>query len=161
MPAKNLPPCGIYRTTAPIADGIPSGRLVYFHNHGDPGPGLYLPRAWNHNRAQFEPRGFTLPHPVEKLVATLRPLPAEGFYRVAQRFFCCEKHCTSFAPELLVQLGYNGEGQAILFVPELNANGLTVPQSGSLISDVTWQQLVPLQVAHGASLQRESDPTVH
>jgi hypothetical protein len=58
-------------------------------------------------------------------------------------------------------LGYNGEGQAILFVPELNANGLTVPQSGSLISDVTWQQLVPLQVAHGASLQRESDPTVH
>lgn len=36
-------PCGLYRTTRPIPDAVPAGVLVYYHNHGDPGPGVYLP----------------------------------------------------------------------------------------------------------------------
>ena len=38
--------CGLYRTSEPIEDAIEAGVLVYYHNHGDPGPGVYLPRAW-------------------------------------------------------------------------------------------------------------------
>ena len=40
---------------------MPAGRLVYFHNHGDPGPGIYLPQDWNLNRARWQQRGFTVP----------------------------------------------------------------------------------------------------
>ena len=35
--------------------------MVYFHNHGNPGPGVYLPESWEHNRAKFSPQGITLP----------------------------------------------------------------------------------------------------
>ena len=51
-----LPPCGLYATRATIGS-IPPGRLVYFHNHGNPGPGIYLPASWKGNRARFEARG--------------------------------------------------------------------------------------------------------
>jgi hypothetical protein len=36
----DLPPCGIYRTSQPLGDHVPAGQLVFFHNHGDPGPGI-------------------------------------------------------------------------------------------------------------------------
>jgi hypothetical protein len=52
MPPALLPPCGVYRTKTAVA-GIEAGRLVYFHNHGDPGPGLYPPESWAQNRAKF------------------------------------------------------------------------------------------------------------
>src|SRR5690242_17163109 len=93
MATSKLPPCGIYRTKSPIGDAVPAGRLVYFHNHGDPGPGVYLPESWSHNRAQFSERGATLPSPAEQSAEALEALPAEGFYRVTKRFFCCEKKC--------------------------------------------------------------------
>ena len=34
---SSLPPCGLYRTRRALGTSIPEGRLVYFHNHGDPG----------------------------------------------------------------------------------------------------------------------------
>jgi hypothetical protein len=58
---SELPPCGLYRTVKPVA-GIDAGRLVYFHNHGNPGPGLYPPDGWNANRARFSENGATVPH---------------------------------------------------------------------------------------------------
>jgi hypothetical protein len=54
-------PCGIYRTTVPIAAAVPAGVLVYYHNHGEPGPGVYLPRDWRNNRAVFHEGGTTVP----------------------------------------------------------------------------------------------------
>ena len=51
-PMADLPPCGIYRTDLALGDEVPAGRLVYFHDHGDPGPGIYLPRDWVANRAR-------------------------------------------------------------------------------------------------------------
>ena len=71
-----LPPCGLYRTLSPVA-GIPTGRLVYFHNHGDPGPGIYLPESWKGNRVQLSKKGNVLSDPGD--VRHLEPLPAEGF----------------------------------------------------------------------------------
>jgi hypothetical protein len=140
----NLPPCGLYRTTAPVGS-IPAGRLVYFHNHGEPGPGLYLPASWSGNRLRLQERGSLLPSPED--VRWLEPLPPEGFYRVAEPFHCCEKRCRLFEAELLVQLGYDASGQAVAFVPEIVDGMLAIPAQGSRIDHDRLQRLKLLKVA--------------
>lgn len=125
---------------SPIGEVSP-GRLVYFHNHGDPGPGLYFPERWTANRAHFSPQGTTLPIMFDP--SALVALPAEGFYRVATAFFCCEKHCVRFEPEALVQ----GAGRALLFVPELATGAITVPERGTPINDAALPNLVALRVS--------------
>ncbi|HEY0191603.1 MAG TPA: hypothetical protein VGC42_10825 [Kofleriaceae bacterium] len=124
---------------------IPAGRLVYFHNHGDPGPGVYFPERWTANRAHFTPRGSTLPLLFD--ARALHPLLAEGFYRVASAFFCCEKKCMQFEPDAFVQLGYNGTGTPLLFTPELGGGALQIPERGTPVSDAAFKHLVPLKVA--------------
>lgn len=141
---SELPPCGLYRTIARIGE-VEAGRLVYFHNHGNPGPGLYFPERWTHNRAHFTPRGSTVPPDFDP--RALRPLPAEGFYRVTAPFHCCAKKCRAFEPEMMVQLGYNGAGRALLFLPELVGGALTVPETGSLVDDTVLPSLTSLAVA--------------
>jgi len=127
---RPLPPCGIYRTTTRLAE-VPSGRLVFFHNHGDPGAGIYLPTSWRGNRARFEDKGILLPG--DWWAATLDPLPAEGFYRVTREFHCCEKKCTAFVVDQLVQLGYTAEATPLVFVPEVLDGEFTVPEQGTAI----------------------------
>lgn len=127
---SRLPPCGLYVTTADVG-AVPAGRLVYFHNHGDPGPGLYLPSGWKANRAHWRTQGVPLPEPAS--VRLLEPLPREGFYRVTEAFHCCAKRCRRFEPEALVQLGYDARAQAILFLPELVDGMLAIPERGSRI----------------------------
>lgn len=139
-----LPACGLYRTTEPIS-GVPANRLVYFHNHGDPGPGVYLPESWRLNRAQFAERGTTLPD--ENLALTLEALPAEGLYRVLEAFHCCEQHCRRYDPELLVQLGYNAQAEPILFVPELSEAGMAFPEMGTRIDRDRLAKIARLTVA--------------
>lgn len=138
-----LPPCGLYRTLGPIGS-VPSGRLVYFHNHGEPGPGLYLPTGWTNNRVEIAERGNTLSD--TSLVRYLEPLPPEGLYRVTEAFHCCERKCTRFEPETLVELGYNGEGQAIVFSPELVDGQLVIPASGTAIDHARLVSLKQLRV---------------
>jgi len=122
-----LPTCGLYRTTGPIGT-VDEGRLVYFHNHGNPGPGIYLPKEWRHNRAQFEERGHMLDDP--GWVRFLEPLPPEGFYRVAESFHCCEERCRLFEQDALLQLGYNATADPILFIPELVDSMFAIPAKG-------------------------------
>jgi len=153
MSDNDLRPCGLYRTTAPIGE-VPADRLVYFHNHGDPGPGVYLPSSWAHNRAAFHSNGTTLP--ALTLAATLEPLAREGLYVVEQEFFCCEKHCQTFAADALVQLGYNGEGRALLFLPRLTGSGVTLPERGTAIDADRLTHLRLLQVA----VDRDHGPDV-
>jgi len=142
------PPCGLYRTTQPLAD-VPAGRLVYFHNHGDPGAGLYTPHRWVTNRVEWHERGVTVPD--EAYSATLVPLPPEGLYRVREAFFCCEKQCRRFEPETLVQLGYNAGAEAIVFTPEWARGALAFPESGTLVSANQLSHLVRLAVAEAAN----------
>ncbi len=139
-----LPPCGLYRTLVSIG-GAPAGSLVFFHNHGDPGPGIYLPAGWEGNRARFAEQGIPLPD--LDLAEKLEPLPAEGLYRVTREFWCCEKHCRRFEPDLLVQLGYNGAGEAIVFVPEWWDGTLAFPERGFPVDRATRSALAPLKVA--------------
>ena len=140
----DLPPCGLYRTVTAIA-GIDAGRLVYFHNHGNPGPGLYLPEGWNQNRARFAQNGTTVPPDFDP--KALRALPPEGFYRVTGAFYCCAKQCTKFEPDAFVQLGYNGAGRALVFVPELHAHGISIPERGTLVDDAVLSNLSLLRLA--------------
>ncbi len=139
-----LPRCGLYRTRRPIG-AVPEGRLVYFHNHGDPGPGVYLPERWEGNRAHFSPQGTTLPDHGD--ASALEPLAREGFYRVRRSFHCCEKRCREFVTDLLVQLGYDGSAQPILFVPELVSGRMETPERGMRIDEDRIAELAPLVVA--------------
>ena len=143
MAPSDLPPCGLYRTTTKIGDCEPD-RLVYFHNHGDPGPGMYFPEKWQKNRAVFGSRGITAP---KGFTGTgLKALPREGFYRVGAAFFCCDKKCVEFTPESFVQLGYNGNGVALLFSPEWTGSAFDVPERGTKIDDDVLKHLVLLAV---------------
>jgi hypothetical protein len=144
----DLPDCGFYRTTTPI-DAVPAGRLVYFHNHGDPGPGIYLPESWHLNRAKFASKGTPLGD--LQFAQTLQPLVEEGLYRVKEAFNCCEKNCRSFSESLLVQLGYNGSGQPILFLPKWSDAGLSFPQKGQLIDSDRIKCIVRLQIEDQAA----------
>ncbi|MEZ4288493.1 MAG: hypothetical protein R3A47_10190 [Polyangiales bacterium] len=139
---KSLPPCGIYRTTAPIAD-VDEGLLVYFHNHGDPGPGIYLPDGWEGNFAIFAESGTTLEDPRD--ARYLEPLAEEGFYRVLKPFFCCEEKCREFEAELLVQLGYDEEATPIIFVPEVVAGVFGLPEERCRDPDPKMVRHLPLR----------------
>ena len=140
----HLPPCGVYRTTLALGEEIPAGRLVYFHNHGDPGPGIYLPASWTANRARWLEQGHTVPSPA--WAASLVSLPAEGFYRVREPFACCAKRCREYDTDLLVQLGYDGDAQPLLFVPEWTSAGLALPELGVALDADRLTRLVPLKV---------------
>lgn len=151
LPRMALPPCGIYRTTRPVA-GVPANLLVYFHNHGDPGPGLYLPASWKNNRATFQEQGHTLGDPSE--ASALAPLAAEGFYRVVDSFHCCEKQCTRFETDDLVQLGYDAAASPILFVPEVVDGVLGVPERGTRIDEGRIERLRVLRVRTSGARER-------
>ena len=140
-----LPDCGLYRTTADIGP-VPAGRLVYFHNHGEPGPGIYLPDSWQHNRAIFSKKGNTLPD--DDAALNLEALAPEGLYRVQSAFTCCSRNCHNYEVGLLTQLGYDGKGQAILFVPEWTERGLAFPATGQPLDPGRVQLLELLKVAH-------------
>jgi hypothetical protein len=146
MSELHHPPCGVYRTTRPL-DSVPAGRLVYFHNHGNPGAGIYLPKTWSSNRARWHEQGF--PVPDVEWSQTLQPLAPEGLYRVVERFHCCEKKCRAYEPNQLVQLGYNGEADALLFVPEWAQGGLGIPERGNKIEQATVGKMQLLVVAEG------------
>ena len=139
-----LPPCGVYRTKDAIG-AIPAGRLVYFHNHGNPGAGIYLPERWEGNRARFSANGHTLPN--DASAASLEPLAPEGFYCVTEAFHCCGQKCRLFDASLLVQLGYDGAAQPILFVPELESASMALPERGVRIDAENVAKMVPLLVA--------------
>jgi hypothetical protein len=154
MAEDDLPPCGVYRTSLALDDDVPAGRLVYFHNHGDPGPGVYLPTRWTANRAHWAEEGHTIPGPDWAL--TLVALPAEGLYRVVEPFTCCDEGCRTFEPDLLVQLGYDGDAHALLFVPEWTTVGLAIPELGFPIDDDRLGRLAPLTVEEAEEVEDAS-----
>ena len=59
---KELPPCGLYRTTKPLPDhekDVPADVLVYFHNHSDSGLPVVVPPDHNIlNRWHFHGAGI-------------------------------------------------------------------------------------------------------
>jgi hypothetical protein len=139
-----LPPCGLYRTTKPLCDHISEGRLVYYHNHGNPSAAAYLPERWSLNRAQFAKQGHPIPD--GDIAKTLEPLPEEGFYVVEETFFCCENECREYQTDQLVQLGYNSKAEPILFQPELVEGNFAIPEHGTRINLERVQKIRRLKV---------------
>jgi hypothetical protein len=97
------------------------------------------------NRARWHNHGTTLPDP--QWAQHLEPLLAEGLYRVRASFTCCEKRCQTFEEDQLVQLGYNGMAEPILFVPEWTSTGLAFPEQGTIVDRARLTQLIALKVA--------------
>lgn len=156
--STELPPCGLYRTTKSIGQ-IPADRLVYFHNHGDPGAGVYFPESWTGNRARFSPKGSTVPNDFDH--SALMPLPAEGFYHFTETVFCCEKKCVKFEPDQLVQVGYNGNGRALVFLPELAGAAIDIPTRGTLLDDAQLKKLsAPLRLPERAPGKDSGKPGI-
>ena len=153
--SQKLPPCGIYRTVSQIGE-VPAGQLVYFHNHGDPGPGVYLPERWAANKARFQARGHVLEQP-DRAGQVLRPLSPEGFYRVAEPFHCCDQKCRAFEIDELVQLGYDGQATPLLFSPELSAAGMEIPETGTRIDTSRMEKLRLLKVPTRAPSTKDDD----
>lgn len=147
-------PCGLYRTTKPLKDGrVPAGVLVYYHNHGNPGPGVYPVERWSKNQAIFAKRGVVIED--DDYAQTLEKRVDEGFYRVKEAFYCCEKHCQHFEENLLVQLGYNGHGEPILFVPIWSDQGLEIPEKGTKVGEDRLTLLSLVKVARRTAKKPE------
>ena len=141
--AGPLPPCGLYRTTAALGD-VPAGRLVSFHNHGDRGPGVFLPTGWLHHRAQFGAVGVAIPS--TGWSRTLDALAPEGVYRVREPFYCCERECRLFARDLLVQLAYTPEAAPVVLPFAPRDGALVLPAQGNLVDRASVARLSPVQV---------------
>lgn len=141
--AGSLPPCGLYRTTVALGE-IPAGRLVSFHNHGDHGPGVFLPTGWLHHRAQFTRSGVAVPS--ASWTRTLDVLAPEGVYRVREAFWCCERQCRVFARDLVVQLAYTPEAGPILLVLAPRDGALAPVGPGNLVDRASIAKLAPLMV---------------
>ena len=137
------PPCGLYRTTAALGD-VPAGRLVSFHNHGDRGPGIFLPTGWIHHRAQFGNVGVAVPS--MGWSRTLDPLAPEGVYRVREPFYCCERRCRLFERDLLVQLAYTPEASPVVLPFAARDGALVLPEQGNLVERAIIARLSPVQV---------------
>jgi hypothetical protein len=142
MTGMTLPACGTYRTTKALGP-VSESRLVYFHNHGAPGPGVYLPASWSANRAQFAAHGTSIS---DEDASSLDPLAPEGLYRVEEEFACCSKRCQVYSVGQLVQLGYDATAQPILFLPEWTPHGLSFPQRGQIIDGFRLARLSRLSV---------------
>jgi hypothetical protein len=97
------------------------------------------------NRVKWQSRGRTIPD--DAWAGSLEGLPAEGLYRVTEAFFCCDQQCVKFPKNQLVQLGYDGEANAILFVPEWSAKGLGFPERGTRLEPSRFKKLEVLGVA--------------
>jgi hypothetical protein len=137
-------PCGLYQTTQPIGELVPAGALVYYHNHGQPGPGVYLVERWRHNKAIFKDQGVRLPD--AGYPYGLKPLRPEGFYRVLEPFHCCARRCRRFEKDTLVQLGYNAQAEPLLFVPQWSEEGLALPERGTRIDPEKLGRLFAVKV---------------
>jgi len=117
-PKSVLPPCGLYRTSKPLAgheEQFPAGLLVYFHNHSDSGlPQVLAPdhnvlNRWHFHGPGVEFRGLSWADSLVKV-------PVEGFY-VLKRELAFDGG--SWPKGALVQLGYTRNADPILFIAQL------------------------------------------
>ncbi len=148
-PKSLLPDCGLYRTTKPLPEReaeVPSGTLVYFHNHSDSGlPVIVMPEHNVHNRWHFHGPG--VPFRGLSWADSLVRLPNEGFYMLRRPLAFSGGEWPKAA---LVQLGYTRAGEPILFIAQVRANlqenDLFFSERGVSIERDQLALLEPLQV---------------
>lgn len=150
----DLPEPGLYRTTQPYPgheDAFPAGVLVYLGQAANGGQKFVVRPGQNRNNRWYwgEP---TTPLRSPSWAKTLRVLPSEGFYVLPETInFDGGGRWLAGA---VVQLGYNGNGEGILFVAEQRDaspdNALYFSDKGMMIDDklldrLTWAPILPVR----------------
>jgi hypothetical protein len=149
-----LPENGLYRTTTAMPgaeDAFPAGVLVYI---GDKAGQKFVVRpGQNRNNRWFwgEP---TVPLRSPTWSRTLKKLRSEGFYTLPDTIEF--EGGGRWLKNAIVQLGYNGEGKAIIFVGEnresAEENALHFSDKGMLIDDaylerLQWAPILPVRAS--------------
>jgi hypothetical protein len=127
-----LPKCGLYVTGIALADkeeAVAQGQLVYFHNHSRQGPPIVLlPHENTHNRWSFAEHGFLVEGEAAlAFIGRLEPRAAQGFY-VAEKEIAVPGG--RIPARMLVQVGYNRQGEPILFPARTHENGMQFSEKG-------------------------------
>jgi len=158
--AFEMPRPGLYRTTIahPLQpDAFPADVLVYVGSRDD-GEFVVRPHANENNRWFW--RDPVTPLGDADWGASLKPLPAEGFYTLPEKLEFDGGGI--WLANAIVQLGYDRAGRAILFVAErretIEANALFFSNRGKRIDDellarLQWAPILPVPDSPEAPLR--------
>ena len=149
----DLPDPGLYRTTQPYPgheDAFPAGVLVYLGQPQNGGVKFVVRPGQNRQNRWFwgDP---TTPLRSPTWAKTLKALPPEGFYTLPDAIDL--DGGGRWLKNAIVQLGYNEQGQGIVFVAEQREtsgeNALYFSDRGILLSDsmldrLVWAPILPV-----------------
>jgi hypothetical protein len=149
----DLPDPGLYRTTEPYPGqeaAFPAGVIVYVGQPSNGGVKFVVRPGQNRNNRWFwgEP---TTPLRSPTWARTLKALRSEGFYTLPQDLDF--EGGGRWLKNAIVQLGYNGEGQGIIFVGEQREgdtqNALYFSDRGMMVDDglldrLIWAPILPV-----------------
>lgn len=149
----DLPEPGLYRTTTAMPGheaAFPASVLVYLGQPKNGGVKFIVRPGDNRNNRWFwgEP---TTPLRSPTWARTLKRLPSEGFYTLPQPLDL--EGGGRWLQNAIVQLGYNGNGEGIIFVAEHReaeaANALYFSDRGIRINDdllerLVWAPILPI-----------------
>ena len=142
----DLPDPGLYRTTQALPGHeatFPAGVLVYL---GQPSNGgvKFVVRPGQNRRNRWFWGDPTTPLRSPTWAKTLKALPSEGFYTLPKTLEL--EGGGRWLKNAIVQLGYNENGQGILFVGEWHEDGednvLNFSDRGIMIDDTMLEQLI-------------------
>ncbi|MFO0571767.1 MAG: hypothetical protein U0263_39445 [Polyangiaceae bacterium] len=153
----DLPDPGLYRTTQPYPgheEAFPAGVLVYLGQPQNGGVKFVVRPGQNRQNRWFwgDP---TTPLRSPTWAKTLKALPPEGFYTLPDAIDL--DGGGRWLKNAIVQLGYNEQGQGIVFVAEQRENSgenaLFFSDRGILVSDSMLDRLVwaPILPVSGSS----------
>ncbi|MCA9598104.1 MAG: hypothetical protein KC776_32555 [Myxococcales bacterium] len=142
----DLPDPGLYRTTQPYPgheEAFPAGVLVYLGQPQNGGVKFVVRPGQNRNNRWFwgEP---TTPLRSPTWAKTLKSLPPEGFYTLPDAIEF--DGGGRWLKNAIVQLGYNEQGQGIIFVAEQREgddhNALFFSDRGMMVDDAMLDRLI-------------------
>jgi len=150
----DLPEPGLYRTTQPMPgheDQFPADVLVYLGQPQNGGVKFVVRPGANRRNRWFwgEP---TTPLRSPSWAKTLKSLPPEGFYCLPDELSL--EGGGRWLKNAIVQLGYNEQGQGIVFVAEWHessdTNALVFSDRGVMIEDrllerLLWAPILPIR----------------
>ena len=142
--SPGLPPCGLYVTGKALAkdpEFLPEGRLVMFHNHSKQNqPFVQIPKNNEHNTWSFQDEGPGLGDDPE-FIEALIPRKMQGIYFLRRTLDTGKE---TIAAQSIVQLGYNLNGDPILFPGYFEDGAIRFPHAGLRFETMQiLEELVP------------------
>lgn len=150
----DLPEPGLFRTTEPMPgheSDFPAGALVFVGKR-DNGGGSFVVRPGQNRNNRWYWGDPTTPLRSPTWGRTLKRLPSEGFYTLPETMEF--ESGGRWLKNAIVQLGYNEQGQGIIFVGERHENEekniLKFSDRGMVIKDdmlerLTWAPILPVK----------------